>query len=105
LQVRIYDELALEVFLHLDAREIKQYKKKHPFGAAVTAKWPDLQEDVQEGNKCLVMRRHTASVFHVMRVIEFVVQLLAQHYDVHPFEHGKEIPIDEAGWNKLLDLI
>ena len=51
------------------------YRPAEPlFGAAVEAKFPEMSEDISEAGKCLALNRATASVFHLMRIMEIAVQ-------------------------------
>jgi hypothetical protein len=105
LQTLIRDELELEMVLHVPFSDMKRYRQRNPFGNMVTKKWekmPGVQTDIQEANKCFVLRRYTATVFHVMRVIEWLVQQIAHNYGVKPKVNEREIPIEEAAWDKLL---
>ncbi|WPP06349.1 hypothetical protein [Methylocella tundrae] len=46
------------------------------FGPDVSANFPALTEDIAEAGNCLALSRHTAAVFHLMRVMEVGVQRL-----------------------------
>jgi hypothetical protein len=101
LNERIEEELEMKLFLNISQSEITRYRERHPFGAAL-AKWPELQEDIQEANKSLVVHRYTASVFHVMRVMERLVQMIADDYGIQPTDNRVVVPIESVSWDKLL---
>lgn len=44
--------------------------RPHLFGDTVTAAFPSAARDIDEAGKCLALRRGTACVFHLMRVME-----------------------------------
>jgi hypothetical protein len=44
------------------------------FGTEVEDKLPNVIEDIAEAGKCLGLRRPTAAVFHLMRIMEVGVQ-------------------------------
>ena len=48
--------------------------------------WNDIENyfnsDIDEAGKCLSLGRYTASVFHLMRIIEKGVQLIASHFNI-----------------------
>ena len=74
-QGRIQDEMEAQLFFHVSLKEAEFYEPKEPlFGAIVEAKWPRLIEDISEAGKCMALGRYTASVFHMMRVMEVGVQ-------------------------------
>lgn len=98
---RFTDELKDRFFMHVTKNELQRYRQKHPFGDTIGAKWPDIQTDLQEANKCRVLRRYSACVLHLMRATEFLVQRIAHHYGVQPTYDGKPIPIEEEVWGRL----
>lgn len=48
------------------------------FGDAVVDAFPDAVEDIAEAGKCFACGRYTASVFHLMRVMERAVHMLGK---------------------------
>lgn len=65
-----------------------------PFGDAVRDKFPRLSEDIDEAAKCLALSRYTACVFHLMRVMESSVHLLARKLNI-------SIDLRIASWNDV----
>lgn len=76
LRDRISDELDTVYFLHMPLQKAQIYYDAHPFGEAVSDKFPKAITDIQEASKCLAVGRFTACVFHLMRVMELSVQYL-----------------------------
>jgi len=70
LQERAVHELKTKLFLFVPSTVAKYYQDKNPFGADVDAKFPQLRKDIAEAGKCFALDRHTAAVFHLMRVLE-----------------------------------
>ena len=65
------------IHIHSDVAEL--YINHHPFddeNVAVSKKLRFISFDVEEGAKCLAVRRATASVFHMCRVLESVTDKL-----------------------------
>lgn len=54
------------------------------FGSGAAEKFPSLIEDMAEACKCLSVGRGTASVFHLMRVLEGVVKAVWLSLDAAP---------------------
>jgi hypothetical protein len=101
LQGLIREELELEMFLYVTPNELERYRRTDPFGKKIGDKWPDIRTDIQEANKCLVLRRYSACVLHLMRATEYLVQRIAHAYGVQPKRDGVDIPIEEEVWGRL----
>jgi len=71
---RIRDELDSELFVHVSSSAASFFESASPFGQKVEAKFPTISEDVSEACMCIALERFTACVFHLMRVMELLVQ-------------------------------
>jgi hypothetical protein len=93
---RIIDELEERLFLSVPSSQAGLYLQPDPpFGADVAARFPNMTEDISESAKGLALDRATASVFHLMRVMELAVQ-----------EFGSVLGISlvtEKNWQVILD--
>jgi hypothetical protein len=79
LHLRILEELDDRYFLLVPTEAVGFYWQKAPlFGPEVEQKFPAMTEDISEAGKCLALNRNTASVFHLMRVMEIATQHLRQ---------------------------
>lgn len=98
LRERIADELKLEFFLHMPRSQAVLYREPDSaLGKEITSKWPRMATDISEAAKCFSLSRFTASVFHLMRVMESAVQ-----------EFGTKLGIalvNEKNWQNILDEI
>ena len=98
LTTRIVDELEQRLFLSVPLEQAPFYLQvKPPFGEDVTKRFPKMTEDISEAAKCLSLDRPTASVFHLMRVMELAVQ-----------QFGSELNITlvtEKNWQVILDQV
>jgi HEPN domain-containing protein len=97
LQDRIRDELDSVYFLHVPFEKAKVYYNPHPFGEAVTNKFPKAITDMHEASKSFAVARYTACVFHLMRVMEIGVQYLGKKLKI-PDTHEKE-------WQAILNSV
>jgi hypothetical protein len=98
LQERIEDEMGERLFLYIPPDEAELYSSSDAFfSPTVIAKWSNLLEDVSEAVKCLSLSRYTASVFHLMRIMEFSVQKLGDKLGVDLAE--------EKNWQVILDQV
>jgi hypothetical protein len=78
------DEFGAHLFLTLSSNEARLFRiAEPPFGQQVQDKFPAaISEDIAEASKCLACARYTASVFHLMRVMEAGVQGFADMLNV-----------------------
>lgn len=65
------------------------------FGVEVESKAPQMSEDIAEAGKCVAFGRYTASVFHLMRVMEIGLQRLGELLGVQL--------VTEKNWQNILD--
>lgn len=79
---RIKDDLKEIKFLYVSPTNRDLYESKNLFGDIVTAKFAKAAEDIENAGKCLALGQTTASVFHLMRVMEYGVQLLGKRFKV-----------------------
>jgi hypothetical protein len=78
LRQRIYDQLKQRFFLFVPIEKAKYYSDKELFGVEVEDKLPEAIYDIAEAGKCLALGRSTATVCHLMRVVEVGVVALAK---------------------------
>ena len=80
---RVMDELDAKIWLHLDSEEVQFFDKPLDFfGDEIVTKLPALTEDMAEAGKCFAIGRYTASIFHLMRIMERCLQILATNLGV-----------------------
>ena len=70
LRSRVLDELKHKYLLLLSESNRTLYQATEPLGADFKNKFSSAGFDVDEAVKCLALGRYTASVFHLMRVME-----------------------------------
>jgi hypothetical protein len=93
---RMEDEMASNYCIMLSREEKQLYEPDAPiFGIDVGSKFPDLAEDISEAAKCLALKRATAAVFHLMRVMEAGVQKFGATLGVSL--------VNEPVWQVILD--
>lgn len=79
LRWKIEQELRNRFFVFLDEAEAAFFREKTPFGEAVASAFPSAAYDVIEAAQCYALNRHTACVFHCMRVLEYGLRTMAEH--------------------------
>lgn len=85
LQGLIKKELKYKTFLYITPEKLRfcpTQKVPHIFGEAVTTAFPSAVFDIEEAGKCLSLARSTASVFHLMRALEFGLGTLGNVFGV-----------------------
>ncbi|HWE87769.1 MAG TPA: hypothetical protein VG267_22690 [Terracidiphilus sp.] len=91
----IRNEMKSHLFFWVDNPSF--YKQRQPFGARVAVWFPELEYDITEAGNCIAFDRGTASVFHLMRVMEVGVQRFGTRLGV---------PLaNELNWQTILDLV
>jgi hypothetical protein len=90
---RIRDELSLINMYVLDSKNVGYFESKESlFGPSVDKNFPTARIEIEEAGKCLALRRSTACVMHLMRVLEIGLQCLAEELGVPP----------QDNWNAVL---
>jgi hypothetical protein len=80
---RAEDELKQQRFMAIRTEELGYFEPSSPpWGDEIDQAFPDLSEDICEAAKCIALNRSTASVFHLMRVMESVVPQMARHLGI-----------------------
>lgn len=98
---RITDELEEGYFLHLNDNEAELYISDNPLlGIEVQNKFPNMMYDIDESSKCAGLGRYTASVFHLMRVMEFGVQKFGEKLGVTLIDQANGKP---KLWQNILN--
>jgi hypothetical protein len=77
LQERVVDELKSKLCLFVPNGDADYYRKKLLFGADVDAKFLDTAKDIADAGRCFALDSTTATVFHLMRVLESGVKSFA----------------------------
>lgn len=79
---RFHDELASTLFMFVAPERIRYYVTRNLFGTEVASRFPEAVVDIEEAGKCLALGRATAAVFHLMRVAEASLYIVAKDLKV-----------------------
>lgn len=71
---RIADEIESARFFAVPERALLDFREADGFGYEVVRAFPSAKTDIQESISCYILGRHTASVFHLMRVLEIALK-------------------------------
>jgi len=100
LRENITSELISKVFLMVREENVDFYRQPEPpFGSEVAQRF-EANYDIEAGTRCLALEEWTASVFHMMRVLEKGLHWLAA-------EIGVEMTpdIELSNWKNIIDEI
>jgi hypothetical protein len=92
---RIHDEIQDNLFLFIPKTHVRFYEAEQLFTAQVEAAFPSATYDIKEAGKCLALRRNTASVCHVMRILEIGLRALAKRL---------RVPYENKPWNYVIEV-
>jgi hypothetical protein len=99
LQGRTQDALKRSLMFFIEERNIRYYKDEFLFGKAVADQLPSSILDIEEAGKCMAVGRHTACVFHLMRVMEIGVKAFGEGLGILA-----KIKSAQPSWGELLRL-
>lgn len=99
LQKLVQKELENKTFLYIPPEKMKTWprqNKQHVFGEQIHAAFPSAAIDISEAGICLSLSRATASVFHLMRVLEIGLTALGRTFSVS---------VAHTNWGPAIDQI
>jgi hypothetical protein len=77
-QDAMFSELRTMIFLRVRYEYSKFLEDKQLFGAEVADKFPSAIRDIEAAGKCVAYEMGTATVFHLMRIMEVGLKCLAK---------------------------
>jgi hypothetical protein len=92
---RIVDELSAPRFMEIPRDKVHFFTDYELFGPAVNSKFKKVADDIAEAGRCYAAGRNTATVFHLMRVMEYGVQRFGKKLGV--------TLVGEKNWQNILD--
>lgn len=92
---RVQDELGAALFLHIPSERAKYFDDTPQFGELVANKFPKIIADIQDAGRCFAAGLYTASVFHLMRVMEHSTQYLGKRLNISL--------VHEKNWHNILE--
>lgn len=93
LRSRIADELDGKSFYFISSH-VELMSDPFPFGESVNDSFPSAQYDIREAGQCLALKRSTACVFHLMRILEIGLSALVSAIDLR---------MEKKTWNTILN--
>jgi hypothetical protein len=93
---RIIDDMDEQYFLHVKSDRVRYYNEPALFGGSVERKFSGVAEDISNAGRCFALAQYTASVFHLMRVMEHCVQRFGKKLKV-------SIDVKNETWYQIMD--
>lgn len=96
LDLSFSNELASDLIFRIAPSKIDYFEKDDLFGSEVTSSFPSAVEDVRNAGTCFAVEQWDASVFHLMRVLERGLRVLATKFT---------IPFQNTTWHTVIEQI
>ncbi len=94
----VEDEVSLKTYFELAPDQALMFAATSPFGDEVRTAFPSAIFDIEEASKCLALDRATASVFHLMRVVEVGLRCLGRTLNDEKLD-----PRRNPSWDAILN--
>jgi hypothetical protein len=97
----VRDELSSKLFMFIPTEQVKycpdgvERWKPPLFGEVVQDKFPELTADIVDAGWCLCLERSTASVYHLMCIVEFGIKRIAMRFKV------KKRQVTNKAWGQI----
>lgn len=101
LQSQIQNESQKRIFMAIDQADSGFFEKDRLFGDDVYTNFPTARDDIKESGNCLASGCATACIFHLMRVAEIGLRVLAWDRRVR-FLKRPHILIENRQWEEIL---
>ena len=96
--LRIQDELGLQLFMHINSENSRYYlQPQKVFSQVVLDKFPSIINDVESSCRCYATGNYTASVFHLMRIMECGLRILGRSLNDNSLD-----PKKNPTWESIL---
>jgi hypothetical protein len=110
LQQTVYSDLESRIFVFVPPERVKVHNELQAAFRPVGDTFPDAIVDIEEMLYCYLLERHTATVFHLMNVLEWRLRSLCFYLGIKKVKNfikktGKTelVPIEFNVWEKLIN--
>jgi hypothetical protein len=104
------DDIILDMvkhkFVQVDSKLSGFFENKDLLGTGTSEPFPSASRDILEAGNCLALGLNTASVFHLMHVVEWGLRAFSTDLGLLEVSAGKNktpVPIEYAQWEQILD--
>lgn len=96
LDISFSSELREELIFRLPSGRKDYFEKDDLFGQEVASAFPSSIDNIRNAGTCFAIEQWDACVFHLMRVLEHGIQVLATKFSV---------PFNNTSWNTIIEQI
>jgi hypothetical protein len=96
LDMSFSNELGAELIFRITSGRNDYFEKDDLFGPEVTSAFPSSIDNVRNAGTCFAVEQYDACVFHLMRVLEYGLRVLATKF---------KIPFQNSTWNTIIQQI
>jgi hypothetical protein len=90
-------EMEDKMFMFIPASRSERYEQEQAFGDTVAKNFTSSSFDIKEAGNCFASARYTASVFHLMRVLESGLVAFAKLFP--------SVPTNKENWQQIIEKI
>ncbi len=90
-------EMEDKLFMYIPSARAERYNLTEPFGPEAAKNFPSSMFDAKEAGNCFASGRYTASVFHLMRVLEIGLVAFAGLFP--------GVPTNKENWQQIIEKI
>lgn len=87
-------------FVHIPQNKVKYFNQTALFEEKVLAAFPEASAELMNAGNCFAVDLYTASVFHLVRAVEFGMRALALH-----LKAKTKSPLQYCDWGQLISAI
>lgn len=95
---RVLDEIKDQSFLHVKNPKIDFYEQPELFDSEIGKKFGKINNEITNAGTCFALEQYTATVFHLMRVMEHCLQQLGTKLKV-------SLDVKNESWAKIMDQV
>jgi len=102
----LIEELNARKFLWVPNDLSEYVDHEELFGPEVGRAFPSAKSDIMEAGNCLAVGCYTASVFHLMRVVEWGMRAFCDYLGFRKAKKGKKgqlVPVAYVTWDQILN--
>jgi hypothetical protein len=100
-------DLEKRLFVFVEPKKVDLFAELDKIWGEVLTTIPDSKTDIEDGVLAYMVELNTAAVFHMMRVAEYGLRILAKkmHVSLALVSNGHILPIDYAEWEKVITAV
>lgn len=102
IRINVGVELGKHKFAFIPGDNAKFFEQEKLFGERIYEQMAEARQDIKDAGNCIAASLHTAAVFHLMRIAEHGLRVLAKKFRVSITHKGKPCPIELGDWEQII---